>query len=135
MSDVDWTADRARRRWAWFERISAGAVVASLIEFTISTMSLSATVRLVCDTASVSLRWFFAVEFLDRLAAAERRLRYVGSVVGLLDLGAVVLDFGALKLLRRNRTAPKASAIHAFLRSARAPGVFQATALQPRGVQ
>ena len=99
-----------RKLPAWFERVSAGAVAASLIEFTVSTMPLSTTERLMCDVAAIALRAFFAVEFLARLATAESTLRYVGSIVGLLDLGAVVLDVGSLKMLRLLKLAARRGA-------------------------
>ena len=59
---------------------------------------------------SVALRAIFAVEYVARIVCASRRLSYVGSAAGVVDLAAVVLDFGPLKLLRLLKLIVRASA-------------------------
>ena len=68
-------------------------------------MPLSATERLVCDVAAIALRGGFATEFLARLVTGERSMRYVGSVVSPLDLGAVLLDVGEQTTLDLSRSS------------------------------
>ncbi len=85
---------------AWFDRASTVLVAVSIIEFTIATaVTVDGTARTLAVVA-VFVRMLFAIEYVLRLLAASRPLRYAASLVGALDLVAVMFDNGALKLLR-----------------------------------
>ena len=97
---------------AWIDPISAIAVLASLAEFTLSTLPLSEPEALASHRISVALRAIFAAEYAARVVCASRRLGYVRSAAGVVDLAAVVLDFGPLKLLRLLKLIVRASAFN-----------------------
>ena len=99
-----------KRLAAWIDPISAIAVLVSLAEFTFSTLPLSEPEALASHRISVALRAIFAVEYVARIVCASRRLSYVRSAAGVVDLAAVVLDFGPLKLLRLLKLIVRASA-------------------------
>ena len=97
----------------WFDRASNILVSISLVEFTISTAIASGgTAADVLAAIAMVLRGLFAVEYVARFFAADRPMRYAASVVGILDLVAVVADSGALKLLRAMKVVAREPALH-----------------------
>ena len=94
----------------WIDPISSVAVLISLVEFTFSTLPLSEQEALVSRGVAVALRAVFAAEYIARIACTQRRLVYVRSAPGVIDLATVVLDFGPLKLLRVLKLVARASA-------------------------
>ena len=90
---------------AWFERVSAAAASAP------RSGSPSARCRSRrpsgwCATLQrLPFGGGFATEFLARLVTGERSMRYVGSVVSPLDLGAVLLDVGEQTTLDLSRSS------------------------------
>ena len=86
---------------AWFENASRAAVIASLLEYSVGTVGdLSPLVAATIGYLAVVLRIGFGVEYAVRIAVAPRRFRYIRSPLGIIDLAAVAVDFGPLKLLR-----------------------------------
>lgn len=102
---------------AWFDRASNMLVSASLIEFTISTAVIEGGMADALAGVSIALRVLFAAEYIARFFAAGRPMRYAASVVGVLDLAAVVFDEGALKLLRALKVLTREVAVQRLWRA------------------
>lgn len=99
-----------KRLAAWIDPVSVIAIMVSLAEFTFSTLPLSEREALVSYRVSVALRAIFGIEYLARILCASHRRKYMGSAAGVVDLAAVLLDFGPLKLLRILKLLVRASA-------------------------
>ena len=85
----------------WFNAASDVAVLASLVEYSVSTISdLSPVFAAAVSKAAILLRVAFGIEYVLRVLAAPKAWTYIRSLLGILDLAAVVLEFGPIKLLR-----------------------------------
>ena len=84
---------------AWFNAASSIAVLASLVEYSLSTVpNLSPVLGGVVAKAAVFLRVAFGIEYALRVLAAPKASTYIRSFLGLVDLGAVILEFSPIKL-------------------------------------
>ena len=102
---------------AWFDRASNVLVSVSLIEFTISTAVTEGGLADALAVVAIALRVLFAAEYIARFFVAGRPLRYAASVVGVLDLAAVVFDEGALKMLRALKVLAREVAVRRLWRA------------------
>ena len=76
-------------------------MLASLVEYSVSTISdLSPVFAAAVGKAAILLRVAFGIEYVLRVLAAPKAWTYIRSLLGILDLAAVVLEFGPIKLLR-----------------------------------
>ena len=95
----------------WFNALSNIAVLASLAEYSVGTVpNLPPVLGGVVGKAAVVLRVAFGIEYVIRLLAAPKAWTYIRSFLGLLDLGAVVLEFGPIKLLRAAKLLGRSAA-------------------------
>ena len=60
--------------------------------------------------AAVFLRVAFGIEYALRVLAAPKASTYIRSFLGLIDLGAVILEFGPIKLLRAAKLLGRSAA-------------------------
>lgn len=96
---------------AWFNAASNIAVLASLVEYSLSTVpNLSPVLGGVVAKAAVFLRVAFGIEYALRVLAAPKASTYIRSFLGLVDLGAVILEFGPIKLLRAAKLLGRSAA-------------------------
>ena len=85
----------------WFNAASNIAVLASLAEYSVGTVAnLPPALGTAVGTAAILLRVAFGIEYVLRVLAAPKAWTYISSTLGILDLAAVVLEFGPIKLLR-----------------------------------
>ena len=102
---------------AWFDRTSNVLVSMSLLEFTISTAVTEGGAADALAVVAITLRVLFAAEYIARFFAAGRPMRYAASAVGVLDLAAVVVDEGTLKLLRALKVLAREVAVQRLWRA------------------
>ena len=85
----------------WVNAASNTAVLLSLVEYSVGTVAnLPPVLGDAVGNAAILLRVAFGIEYVLRVLAAPRAWTYVRSALGILDLAAVVLEFGPIKLLR-----------------------------------
>ena len=85
----------------WFNAVSNIAVLASIVEYSVSTVpNLSPVFAGAVGKVAVFLRAAFGIEYVVRVLAARKAWTYIRSSLGVFDLGAAVLEFGPIKLLR-----------------------------------
>ena len=111
--------DHRRRRWtlpffslpSWFNVASNVAVLVSVLEYSVATVAdLEPSLSAALTKVAVLLRTAFAIEYVVRILAAPKAWTYVRSFLGILDLAAVVVEFGPMKLLRLARLLGRSSA-------------------------
>jgi len=95
----------------WFNAVSNIAVLASLVEYSIGTVSnLPPALGTAVGKAAILLRVAFGIEYVLRMLAAPKPWTYIRSALGILDLAAVVFEFGPIKLLRLAKLLGRSSA-------------------------
>jgi voltage-gated potassium channel len=70
--------------------VITGLVLLSSVIFVVGTYPIPVAVRAWLDAIDLGVLWIFVVEYLLRLGSAERKLRYLFSLYGLIDLVAIL---------------------------------------------
>ena len=95
----------------WFNAASNIAVLASLAEYSVGTVAnLPPLLEATVGKAAILLRVTFGIEYVLRVLAALKPWDYIRSALGILDLAAVLLEFGPIKLLRLAKLLGRSSA-------------------------
>ena len=95
----------------WLNTASNIAVVASIVEYSVSSVpDLPILISTAFAKIAILLRVAFGIEYVVRVLSAPRAWLYVKSFLGLVDLGAVLVEFGPLKLLRLGKLVARSQA-------------------------